>query len=46
MDIPERRIMGALILLLGVSCLAVAVSTGQLSEVVNLLRTVFRTATV
>jgi hypothetical protein len=46
MDIPEFRIMGALILLLGVSCFAVGVSTGQLSEIVNLLRTAFKIATV
>jgi len=44
MDIPERRIFGALVLLLGVSCLALAVSTGQLSEIVNLLRIAFRSA--
>ena len=46
MDIPERRIMGALVLLLGVSCFAVAVSTGQLSEIVTLLRIAFKIATV
>jgi hypothetical protein len=44
MDVPERRIIGALLLLLGVSCLAVAMSTSQLSEIVNLLRTAFRIA--
>jgi len=29
MDVPERRVMGALLLLLGVSLLAVGVYTGQ-----------------
>jgi len=41
MDIPERRMIGALLLLLGVSCLAVGVYTGQLNAIVNLLRQVF-----
>jgi hypothetical protein len=43
MDIPERRIIGALLLLLGVSALAVAVYTGQLNATVGMLKTVFRT---
>lgn len=45
MDIPERRIVGALLLLLGVSFLAVGVFTGQLNEIVEMLKTVFRTVT-
>ena len=43
MDIPERRIIGALLFLLGVSTLAVAVYTGQLNAIVQMLKTVFRT---
>jgi hypothetical protein len=38
MDIPERRIIGALILLLGVSALAVGLYTGQLNAIVELLK--------
>jgi hypothetical protein len=41
MDILERRMIGGLLLLLGVSCLAVGVYTGQLNAIVNLLRQVF-----
>jgi len=45
MDVPERRVIGALLLLLGVSFLAVGVYTGQLGEIVEMLKTVFRTVT-
>jgi len=45
MDVPERRVIGALLLLLGVSFLAVGVYTGQLDEIVEMLKTVFRTVT-
>jgi hypothetical protein len=41
MDLPERRMIGALILLLGVSALAVAVYTGQLNTIVEMLKTAF-----
>jgi hypothetical protein len=43
MDIPERRIIGALLLLLGMSALTVAAYTGQLNAIVEMLKTVFRT---
>jgi hypothetical protein len=43
MDIPQRRVIGALLLLLGVSFLAVGIYTGQLNAVVELLRKVFST---
>jgi hypothetical protein len=43
MDIPERRIIGALILLLGVSSFALGLYTGQLNTVVQMLKTAFRT---
>jgi hypothetical protein len=43
MDIPERRVIGALILLLGVSFLAVGVYSGQLNTVVEMLKKVFST---
>jgi hypothetical protein len=45
MDVPESRVIGALLLLLGVSFLAVGVYTGQLDEIVEMLKTAFRTVT-
>lgn len=45
MDVPERRVIGALLLLLGVSFLAVSVYTGQLDEIVDMLKTAFKTVT-
>jgi hypothetical protein len=45
MDVPERRVIGALLLLLGVSFLAVGVYTGRLDEIVEMLKTAFRTVT-
>jgi hypothetical protein len=41
MDIPERRVIGALLLLLGVSSLAVGLYTGQLNAIMDLLRKIF-----
>jgi hypothetical protein len=41
MDIPERRVIGALLLLLGVSLLAVGVYTKQLDTVVRMLKEAF-----
>ena len=41
MDIPENRMIGALLLLLGVSCLIVAWYTGQLDALVGLLKKAF-----
>jgi hypothetical protein len=41
MDIPERRMIGALLLLLGVSSLAVGFYTGQLNAILDLLRKIF-----
>lgn len=45
MDVPERRVIGALLLLLGVSFFAVGIYTGQLSVIIKMLKTVFRTVT-
>ena len=42
MDVSEARVIGALILLLGVSLLTVSIYTGQLDAVVNMLKTVFK----
>jgi len=41
MDVPEQRVIGALLLLLGVSFLAVGVYTGQLEEIVEMLQKAF-----
>ena len=38
MDIPERRVIGALLLLLGVSFLAVGIYTSQLNAIVEMLK--------
>jgi len=43
MDIPERRVIGALLLLMGVSFLAVGIYTGQLNAIVEMLKKVFST---
>jgi len=40
-NIPERRMIGALILLLGVSVLAVGTYTGQLNAILDLLKKTF-----
>ena len=41
MDIQQRRMIGALLLLLGVSLLAVGVYMGQLNIIVDLLKRAF-----
>ncbi|MGA2768087.1 MAG: hypothetical protein ABSF24_07215 [Candidatus Bathyarchaeia archaeon] len=41
MDIPERRMIGALMLLLGVSLLTVGIYTGQLNAILDLLKKIF-----
>jgi len=38
MDISELRVIGALLLVLGVSCLIIGVYTGQLDAIIELLR--------
>lgn len=43
MDIQESRIIGALLLLLGVSLFAVGIYAGEANTVIALLKTVFRT---
>ncbi len=46
MNIAERRVIGALLLLLGVSSLTVAIYTNQLNTIVEMLKTAFRIATI
>jgi hypothetical protein len=41
MNIPERRVIGALLLLLGISLLAVGIYTGQLNAILTLLKRAF-----
>jgi hypothetical protein len=41
MDVQQRRMIGALLLLLGISFLAVGAYTGQLNIVVDLLKKAF-----
>jgi uncharacterized membrane protein YiaA len=41
MDTPERRVIGALLLLLGISLFAVGIYTGQLNAILTLLRRAF-----
>ncbi|MEM3695558.1 MAG: hypothetical protein QXJ11_06320 [Candidatus Bathyarchaeia archaeon] len=42
MDIEEKRIMGALLLLLGFSFFAIGIYTGQLNKLIELLKSIFR----
>ncbi len=43
MDILGNRVLGALLLLLGVSFLAAGLYTGQLDKITELLKTILRT---
>ncbi|MGQ9641527.1 MAG: hypothetical protein ACUVUF_05300 [Candidatus Bathycorpusculaceae bacterium] len=45
MDTAERRVIGGLLLLLGVSLLAVGISAGQLNLIAEMLKTAFKTIT-
>ena len=44
MDPPEQRVIGSLLLLLGLSLLTIGVYTGQLEAVLNIVREIFETA--
>lgn len=44
MDLPEKRVIGSLILLSGVTFLAVGLHTGQLTLVLERLKEIFETA--
>ena len=43
MDIPQRRVIGALLLMTGISFLTVGIYTGQVNAVIDLLIKGFRT---
>jgi hypothetical protein len=45
MEIPEKRVFGALLLLLGVSFLSIAIYTGQVDKIVEMLKTAFKIVT-
>jgi len=44
MDLPEKRIIGSLLLLSGLTFLSVGLYTGQLTLVLELLKKIFETA--
>lgn len=44
MEISEKRIIGSLILLAGLTFLSVALYTGQLAEIAELVRDIFEPA--
>jgi hypothetical protein len=44
MNLPEQRIIGSLILLAGISFLAVGLYTGQLTTVIEIIGEVLNTA--
>jgi uncharacterized membrane protein YiaA len=41
MDIPESRVIGALLLLMGISLFAVGIYTGQLNTILAMLKRAF-----
>ena len=44
MDLPEKRVIGSLLLLSGLTFLAIGLHTGQLTSVLELLKKIFETA--
>lgn len=44
MSISERRVIGALLLLLGVTFLTVSIYSKQVDQTIEMLKTAFRTA--
>jgi hypothetical protein len=44
MELPEKRIIGSLILLAGITFLAVGLATGQLTTVLEIISKIFETA--
>jgi hypothetical protein len=44
MDLPEQRIIGSLILLSGITFLAVGLATDQLTTIIEIISEVFKTA--
>ena len=44
MNLPEQRILGSLLLLAGITFLAVGLYTGQLTTILEILSEIFETA--
>jgi len=44
MDLPEQRIVGSLLLLAGVSFLAVGLATGQLTTIIEIIAEILNAA--
>jgi len=44
MDLSERRVIGSLVLLLGLTFLTIGLYTGQLKRVAEILKEIFETA--
>ena len=44
MDVSEKRILGSLLLVAGISFLSIAVYTNQLAQIVELISSVFEPA--
>ena len=44
MDLPEKRVIGSLLMLSGLTFLAIGLHTGQLTTVLDLLKKIFGTA--
>jgi hypothetical protein len=44
MDLPEKRVIGSLLLLSGLTFLAIGLHTGHLTTVLELLKKIFSTA--
>jgi len=44
LDLPEKRVIGSLLLLSGLTFLAIGLYTGQLNFVLELLKKIFETA--
>ena len=44
MDTSEKRIIGSLILLAGLTCLSVALYTNQLNTIIELMKDIFKPA--
>lgn len=44
MDPPEQRVIGSLLLLLGLSLFTIGMYTGQLETVLNIVKEIFKTA--
>lgn len=42
MDVSEQRVIGSLLLLLGITCLTIGLYTEQLNTVLEIMKTIFK----